>query len=184
MTQRFDMIAAELDVAPLMALIGAEPARWLDITARQTFVGSPHHATETIFIRGPRASADPLNELESVDFPADAELRDAAMRLIEALPLRIAELGRVMIVKLKSGGYIDSHTDEGAYAENFSRFHIALQADRGNAFHAGQECAHMRTGECWWFEHRVEHEVANLSYRDRIHLIFDARLSSLYRKEA
>lgn len=183
--RNFDRIAEGLNPAPLLAALSVDAERWWsEITLRQTFPGSAHHATETIFLRAPIPGPDLQSEVESMDMPAADGVMDAAMALIHALPLRIAELGRLMVVRLKPGGYIDPHTDEGAYAENFSRFHIALQAENGNVFHCGQETAHMRTGEAWWFNHRVEHEVANLSANPRVHLIFDARVSSLYRKEA
>lgn len=182
--RNFDLIASGLDVVPLLDAIESEPARWYDITLRQRHPGSAHHDTETIFIRGPKLALDLFNEIESIDYaPADSAIQIEALRLIEGLPLRIAELGRVMVVSLKAGGYIDAHTDEGDYAANFSRFHIAIHAEKGNVFHVGQESAHIRTGDCWWFNHRLEHEVANLSPDDRIHLIFDARVSSLYQKK-
>jgi hypothetical protein len=33
----------------------------------------------------------------------------------------------------------------------------------------------MRTGEVWWFNNAIEHEVVNNSADDRIHLIVDIR---------
>lgn len=183
--RNFDLIASGLDVAPLLAAINADPARWGDITLRQSYAGSAHHATQTIFIRGPKPGPDPFNEIESIDYaPADSAIRIEAMRLIEGLPIRFAEVARVMAVNLPAGGYIDAHRDEGDYAANFSRFHIVLKAEPTRVlFRVEGEVVEMQEGECWWFNHRAEHSVHNLGRTPRIHLIFDARVSSLYQKK-
>lgn len=182
--RNFDCITESLGLAPLLEALAIDSERWWsEVTVRQTFPGSAHHATETIFLRAPVPGSDPFNELESMDMPAADGVYSEAMHLIEGLPLRIAELGRVMVVRLRAGGRIDPHSDEGAYAANFSRFHIALQAEPGNVFRVGSERVCMRTGECWWFNHRIEHEVHNDSTSPRVHLIFDARVSSLYQKK-
>lgn len=180
----FECIARGLNVGPLLAAI---PARWGDITLRQDYPGSAHHDTECIFLRGPiPTTTDPQNELDSEMYPAGHELGAHVDVLFHAIGLPIAELGRVMLVSLKPGGQIDRHADEGAYADHFSRFHVPLLAAPGNAFtvHTAYqaETVQMRSGECWWFDHRREHEVRNDSPQPRIHLIFDARVSRLYRE--
>lgn len=180
----FERIAQGLNIGPLLAAI---PPHWGDITLRQDYAGSAHHDTECIFLRGPVSTTlDPQNELDSEMYLAGRELGEHIDALLEAIGLPIAELGRVMLVRLKPGGQIDRHADEGAYAERFSRFHVPLQSAPGNVFtvHSADlfEVVQMRTGECWWFDHRREHEVCNDSREPRIHLIFDARMSRLYRE--
>lgn len=177
---RLARIVSGLNVAPMLAAI--EPAMWDAITARQDHAGSAHRDTRAIFLRGPADVHDIHDGIESSPYPgADSlRMRKAFEDLIEAIPLELVELGRVMVVGLKPGGHVDRHTDEGAYAARFSRFHVALQSDAGNTFECDGESVHMRPGECWWFDHRRPHEVRNASALERIHLIVDARISALY----
>lgn len=179
---RFDRIAEGLNVAPLLAAI--RPAMWDEITLRQDYEGSAHKDTQAIFLRGPTNPADPFGCTTSEAYPPMGELHAPFCDLLDAIPLDTSEIGRVMLVSLKPGGVIAEHCDEGAYAERFSRFHVALQSKPGNVFTCGLEAAHMQPGECWWFDHRASHKVRNYSSQPRIHLIFDARVSGLYRKEA
>lgn len=152
---------------------------WDAFTARQDTPGSPHHDTRTIVLRGPAANEwthDVIfNLLASEDTGAVAHLpavvqlcRDACERL------GVKDLGRVMLVELKPDGHIDSHFDEGGYADYYKRFHLVLQSDPGNTFTNGPETIHMAPGQLWQFTHQLEHEVHNNSSRPRIHLIIDA----------
>lgn len=152
---------------------------WNAFTARQSAPGSPHHDTRCIVLRGPDSpvlTPEVVHGmLESVDtnavdqLPAVRDLCAAACARIGAVAL-----GRVMLVELAPGGHIDRHVDEGAYAAHFERFHLVLQSDEGNTFHNGADAVHMKPGELWKFDHRIEHEVFNRSARPRIHLIIDA----------
>jgi quercetin dioxygenase-like cupin family protein len=81
-------------------------------------------------------------------------------------------LGRIMIVRLKTGGEIAPHIDEGAYARYYARFHLVLESNPACVFKAGGELVHMAPGELWWFNHQVEHSVVN-NGPDRTHIIVD-----------
>lgn len=184
----FERITTGLDVAPLLAALEPLAVYWSDVTLRQSFPGSPHADTECIYLRGPMVTtADPHNEVDSEMYPAarHPSVQAAMDALLERIGLPVAEIGRVMVVRLKAGGSIKRHVDEGAYAERFSRFHVPLRTSPGNTFTVhgeASEIVRMLEGECWWFDHRCEHEVCNDSKADRIHLIFDARMSCLYRE--
>lgn len=179
----FTRLATGLDTAPLLAKLAGNAALWSDITIRQTYPGTAHADTETIFLRGPSSFAPAAVQegFSALVFPALAALQHEASALIEPLLGQIGAqtLGRVMIVKLKPGGHITPHIDEGAYAERFSRFHIVLQADEGNTFRCGGESLRMGAGEAWYFDHRLEHEVHNDSATDRIHVIVDVIANDL-----
>lgn len=152
---------------------------WDVFTARQDTPGSPHHDTRTIVLRAPAAAEltnDVIfNTLESEDTGAIGHL-PAVVDLCRAAceRLGVKELGRVMLVELAPGGYVDRHFDDGAYAAHYDRFHLVLQSDVGNTFTCGDETIHMQPGQLWKFDHRTEHEVRNASARPRIHLIIDA----------
>jgi len=86
-------------------------------------------------------------------------------------------LGRAMINKIKPGGRILPHVDSFEHAKYWDRFHIVLQSAPGVVFRCGEEKVYMGTGEVWWFQNAVDHEVINNSAEDRIHLVIDIRTS-------
>ena len=152
---------------------------WDVFTLRQDVAGSPHHDTRAIFLREPDApilttdivfnTIGARDTVAVLDLPAVVELtREISTRL------QIVELGRVMLVELAPGGHINLHTDCGAYAEHYERFHIALQSDEGNSFICDGEAMHMAPGQVWKFDRLKPHEVFNHSSTARIHLIIDA----------
>lgn len=188
MGQHFQRIATGLDVRPLLTALGKRPELWAEITARQDTKGSPHVDTETIFLRwAQNQTLDAVfSELEAVDYPALAELPEAA-ELIEYVRHAAdgKKLGRAMLVNLLPQGLITPHIDEGAYADYYERFHLCLASESKNEFYCEEapgnfEFVHMRPGDLWWFNHKKKHWVINNSNSSRIHLIVDV-VSEKYR---
>lgn len=175
---RFERIAHGLNVAPLLAAIEANADLWHQITVRQCFPGTSHGDTETIYLRGPRAFSveDYVGDPYAYDYPALDALSPAIADLLgPALQeLQVTELGYVLLVKLKPGGHVSEHIDEGIYADHYSRFHLCLAADHGSTLTAGGETQPIAPGEMWWFDHKALHSADNLGDSPRIHLIFDA----------
>ena len=175
----FQRIATGLDVAPLVAALDAHPELWRQITIRQSYAGSAHSATECIFLRGPKAfSRDAyFFDISSYDYPALTTLQDAVLPLIQPVlhdALQITELGRVMLVRLRPGGEVTPHVDEGTYAEHFSRFHIPVSGSGATLTVCG-ESQEMTPGDCWWFQHRRQHWASNpVAAPSRVHMIIDA----------
>ena len=177
--QKFERLATGLDVAPLLAALEATPELWGQITARQELPGGSHGDTECIFVRGPRALTieDYFYDTGAFDYPAMDVLADALVPLMRPLlveTLGVTELGRVLIVRLKPGGHVGEHIDEGVYADHYSRFHIAVTGEPGSTLTAGDEVQHFAPGEAWWFDHKAVHSADNQADTPRIHIIFDA----------
>ena len=174
----FNRLLTNINVGPMLDALDARPELWDEITVRQEAPGSPHHDTRCIWLRGPREITldSVFNDLRSVDYLSMGELAEAVYPLVAPILRQLGSttLGRVMIVELKPGGYIDPHEDQGKYARTFSRFHLVLTSDPGNTFTCDGETVHMAPGELWWFNHRGEHQVRNDSTTPRIHIIFDA----------
>lgn len=170
----FQKVLSFIDVRAALAELEAQPELWSEITLRQDYPGSAHHDTESIILRGPRAVANPFNEIAAHMYPAFEKLPQCAhLAGMLAQQLDASKVGRVMVVRLKAGGAIDPHVDEGAYAEHYSRFHIVLSSEEGNVFQCGGRLQWMEPGTAWWFNHRVEHDVTNASASPRVHLIVD-----------
>lgn len=188
--ENFERLATGLNVAPLLNAIWGQPDLWSQIVARQLTPGSPHKDTETIFLRwAEKLSLETVfTAIEAVDYPAFERLGQAR-DLIDGLMAMVGakDLGRVIITKLKPGGSINLHADEGAYADHYERFHIALTGGEGAWFTCyidqdRAETVRMNDGELWWFHHKREHQVVNAGSSDRIHLIVDC-VAPKFRRE-
>lgn len=186
----FKRLATGIDISPLLASLENQPALFSELTARQYAPGSPHVDTESVFLRWSREQtiAAAFTDLKAVDYPAYAKIPEAK-ELVERIQDEVqgTHLGRVLIVNLRAGGYIEKHVDEGAYADFYERFHLVLKADDGNIFFCDNdescgEYANMRPGELWWFNHKKPHSVLNDSKSGRIHLIVDV-VAPQYRRE-
>lgn len=170
----FQKVMSFLDVRAACAELAAQPELWSEITIRQDYEGSAHHDTETIILRGPAAGSNPFDEIPAQPYAAMAKLPHCSgLCILLVEKLNAPEIGRVMAVRLKAGGVIDPHVDEGKYAEHYQRFHIVLQSEEGNVFQCGSRIQWMEAGTAWWFNHRLEHDVVNASTASRVHLIID-----------
>lgn len=189
-TDSFQQISKGLPVQDLIRAIQTRDSFWARRTERQDTPGSPHHDTETIFLRWANTQTilAAFTEIEAVDYPEYDFLPEARPLVNRCLDLVSAsQLGRVILTKLHPGGFIDQHIDEGAYADHYERFHVPLTSEAGNHFTVLApsgviEDVHMKPGELWCFNHKRMHSVVNRSDEERIHLIIDA-VAPAYRKE-
>lgn len=196
--KNFLRLAEGVDVTPLLLAVQRRSDLWEEDTFLRHYPQGPFEDVQTIFLRFPErvmfddsdvAEQERKLELykqnrlpgfdqhESIDYPAYALLPEARS-LVQALMMRVSgvRLGRVMINKIVPGGRIFPHADSPEHANYWNnRLHIVLQSRPGNDFRCVDEHVWMREGECWWFDHRLDHEVVNNSADDRIHLLVDIR---------
>ena len=133
-TKYFKRIAYGLDVEPLLELLDARPELWDEITTRQTFTKSPHKDTKTIYVRGALKMSPyyVLYDVGAYDYPIMEYLKSALVPLMKPIldKLQVKELGRVLIVNLKSTSQVTRHIDQGTYADHYERFHIVLRSNQ------------------------------------------------------
>lgn len=177
----FLRIASGLDVMPLNLAIHSNPDLWDQNTLRTTHPQSPHTQVSDIWLRfneipEPGQEAKIIDEHESVWYPASHVLFQAKALIFSLMAAVNGErLGRCLITRLMPGKRIDAHVDSGSHASYYERFHIVLNGLPGSLFRCGDETVSMNTGECWWFNNAIEHEVVNNSADERIHLIIDIK---------
>ncbi len=179
----FELLAVGVDVLPLQHALHRHPNLWNENSLRSDFENSPHREAEDILLRfqaipaGIEAAEAKQAVMQSLDcdwWPAWHQLPQARALVFDLLRrVEASRLGRVMLTRLASGGRIYPHPDQGIYSGAYDRYHIVVQAQPGCQFRAEDDTVQMRTGEVWWLQNRVEHEVANNSGDERIHLIVD-----------
>ncbi|MBV8652221.1 MAG: aspartyl/asparaginyl beta-hydroxylase domain-containing protein [Alphaproteobacteria bacterium] len=163
-----------LAIDALAGAVDTHAARFADMVFRQRAPGSAHPDTETIYLRmPPTLSRETIFEsLDSIDYPL---MQEPAIREAVAAVSRLAggRAARAMIVKLKPGGRIAPHVDEGAYAAATRRYHLPIATNPLAWLEAGGERLHLPAGTLWWFDKHALHRGGNDGATDRIHLIVD-----------
>jgi hypothetical protein len=192
--RNFLKIASGINVSGLLLAITRRPELWSEDTFLRKYPQGPFGEIDSIMLRFP-AVVDCKDEQEvelykknmlpghdqheSVDRPSYAALPEARTLVMQIFSAVGGErLGRVMINRISPGGRIYPHADTPIHADYYRRFHLVLQSNPGNVFRCGDEQVHMQTGEVWWFNNKLEHEVLNNSDADRIHMIIDAKVST------
>ncbi|MBV9842406.1 MAG: aspartyl/asparaginyl beta-hydroxylase domain-containing protein [Sphingomonadaceae bacterium] len=174
--RHFLQIAGGIDVMPILAALAARPEMWNQHNLRTTYPGSPHADADDILLMFNELDGDVVDDIQTHPFDAWYQLPVRALVLDLMHRVGGVQLGRVMITRLAPGKQIAPHVDQGAPAEFYSRYMVALQSGPGCVTKSGDEVVTMRSGEAWWFDNRAEHAVLNNSGDDRITLIADMRL--------
>ncbi len=190
---RYFQKIADIDPLPLLHALMRNPQMWNTNRTRTHHPQSAHRVVDDILLRynefkdGDDFVEKVCSELSCVNMPAFDALPQA-QPILFGLTARVMgeHLGRVFISRMAPGVCIPPHTDRIPPAEEafpdrvppavyFSRYQIALKAQPGIIFKAGEEQVYMAPGEVWWFDNCVEHEVLNHSSDDRISLVVDIR---------
>lgn len=83
-------------------------------------------------------------------------------------------LRSVRLLKLRAGGVIREHRDDGLGFEHGEvRLHIPVVTNADTAFHLDGQCLPMAPGETWYVNVNLPHRVRNAGATDRIHLVID-----------
>jgi len=183
--RNFQLLGRNVNVIPLAVQIQRQPHLWREDTYLRDYPQGPFQDVETIFLRFPPASVTELQR--SQRDPHECIWMDGMLHLPAVRPLIFAlmsqvegeRLGRVMINRIRPGGRIYPHADTPEHAQYWDRFHYVVASSPGVVFRCGEEDVQMQTGDVWWFQNALEHEVINNSGQDRMHLIIDIRTQHL-----
>jgi hypothetical protein len=177
--KNFQQLAFNVDVLPLMHQIQRQPELWNENTLRTCHPGTAHSQVSDIWVWFNNLTDDVSSVVDDREtIPYKAWYRLPAVRPIVFGLMRQVEgvrLGRVLITKLPCGKEITPHVDQGAPAEYYERYQIALQSLPGALFHIEDETVNFKTGEIWHINNNARHSVVNNSADDRIALIVDIR---------
>jgi hypothetical protein len=177
--QHFLRLADSVDITPVLRELATQPELWNANPLRTQHPGTAHADASDIWLwfnEIPTDSSAVINDIQTIPYLAWTQL-PSLRRIVLDLMHRVngVQLGRCIITKLPPGGQITPHVDQGAPAEFYVRYQIALQSLPGALFHCEDETVNFRGGEVWWINNRVEHSVVNNSADDRIVCIVDIR---------
>lgn len=150
-------------------------------TWRQDHPQSPHKDTETVYLNMAdiECERDVFEATEAyrrqllVDSP---KVQDVILDCMAAVGA--CQLGRVMLVNLKPGGFIPPHTDAGKYCEIHRRYHLPIITNDQVEFTSEGETYYLEEGTLYELENKKEHSVHNKSDKNRLHLLIDMQLIS------
>lgn len=180
------------DVTPLVLAIKRRPDLWKEDTFLRDYPQGPFGEIESIMLRFPekrvfeqeselekyKRGESQFDQHESVNYPAFSILHEARPLVFGLMSLVQGErLGRVMINKIAPGGRIYPHEDTPEHTDYYTRFHIILQSAAGCYITSGDEQWEMRTGDVFWFNNKLMHEVVNNSSVERISMVIDIKVA-------
>lgn len=184
--RNFLLVTRGIDMTPLHEAIIRQPELWNEQTFRTTYRNTPHGQVDDIWLRYSDMDRLDTEDTSAVQNDHGAVWYPAVGRLPEAKPLVLDlmryvgayELDRLVISRLAPGKTILPHADAvGDYVHlgDIARYHLVVQGLPGSLFRCGDETITMQTGEVWWFNAYLEHQIVNNSADDRIHLMADLR---------
>lgn len=183
----FTLIAKDLDVAPLLAELDANPQLWNERPERRRGL-SPHRQTSDIWVRyaSPEAMREPEflhKPHESVWWPAFKALPSIAgigEKIVEALgPETLEPIGGILITRIGPGKQVFPHDDLGTWhAEHYtSKVWVVLRGNDQCVNTVESEEMVWNPGEAWSHDNLLVHSVFNNGPTERIVLILCFRKS-------
>lgn len=182
--KNFAKIADGIDVVPLLLSIKQHPELWDQNPMRRVTEGTPHTEMKDIWIRfRPADEFDPKNPAAFIEphfavwYPAYYKL-PALRAIIFGLMARVeaTHLGGVLITRIPPGGHIAPHTDRGWHPEFYNtKLYLPIATNDKVTFRVEDERVVMETGDIWWLDNTVEHEVTNEGDTERMTLIMCMR---------
>lgn len=177
--RNFLQIAGGLDINPTLLALSLNSDLWNENDLRTKHPGTVHAEVDDIWLlfnRIPVNVAEVMDDVSVIPYRAWNVLHALRAQVLDLLRrVEGIQLGRVMVTRMKPGSRIYPHVDQGAPAELFDRYHIALQNLPGSVFRIGDESMTYNAGEVWWIDNQVEHEVINNSKDDRLAVVVDVR---------
>ena len=163
-----ELIKKELEATPLW--------NWLNL--RRMAYQSQHNYVDDIVLRfqpvqGKFIMSDFMDSEEMADYFVQNYL-PYTMNFINTLT-NGKKIGRIVIAKLKAGGIIGDHIDEGDYHKNYLRYHLVIDTNDKVIFTCEDEKQFMPQGTIWWFNNQVTHNVKNEGNTDRTHIVLDIK---------
>lgn len=172
----FQKVADGIDTIPLLLALQRNADLWDEHPERMAGP-SPHREAQDIWIRYKERKTIVTEKISEEHFPVwyESYYRLPQLRpIIFGLMNRVnaEHLGGVLITKIPPGGIIYPHKDAGWHPEFYNaKLYVVLQTNDKVINRVADEQVSMKTGEAWFFNNLIEHDVVNDGSDDRITLI-------------
>ena len=178
--KNFLHITGGMDATALLLAIKKQPELWDQNHLRRTTDGTPHGGMQDIWVRFRVASEfDPSNPAAFIEqhFPvfypawhALPQLRPIIFWMMTRA--EATHLGGILITRIPPGQKIASHVDKGWHSYFYNtKFYLPIATNDQCWFRIEDEKVVMKTGDIWWLNNTVEHEIVNDGDTERITLI-------------
>lgn len=167
-----------VDTGPVLMALARNPELWGAYSMRKQGE-SPHADMTDIWVRyrDVREFNGDVKAFNGQHFPVFypawygiRELQTITFDLMHRF--RATHLGGILITKIHPGGVIKPHVDSSWHADFYeTKLYVVLQGNEKCWNRVGDEHAVMKTGEVWYFNNHIEHEVVNNGDTDRVTLI-------------
>lgn len=168
----------DVDVTGVNLGLSRHPELWDQFSLRKDCL-DPHKAMHDIWVRynDIQLFKGDLASWNGPHFPIwypawhlIPELRPIVMGLFQRYSG--THLGGILITKIPAGKRIEAHTDSSWHAKFYTtKLYVVLQGNDRCVNRVLTERVAMKTGEVWYFNNNVDHDVINDGDTDRITLI-------------
>ncbi len=173
---KLDLRETPEDLANLQDELRANEDCWLLDTSRQDKIACQRD-TQTIFLRVAATAQAPGISNSSIHPSRDSNVSrrfPRTMAWLDHFSTHLeGELGRVLLVRLKPGGKVYRHIDQGDYYRVRHRFHVMLNSPEGCWLECGDERWETRTGQIVWFDNKCPYEEGNPTGEWSVRMIVD-----------
>lgn len=184
--RNFQKILDGIGVDSLNFLLKKHPNLWNQRTLRKELLDSPHLEISDIWVRynddSDAKKSGNYSHFHDEHYPIwypTIHILHPIRQIALALMAKMGgvHLGGILITKIPPGGMVAPHVDKNWHADFFNcKLYVPLQTNPHCVNRCEDEFVVMNTGDCWYFDNSVEHEVRNGGNDDRITLIICMRV--------
>lgn len=172
MGENFRFIARDLDVSDILQEVLDNPNDWEVVSTYKNIAGDlkPYGFLPLVMAVVENEGDNPKDsELlrETTLYPKYKKIREFLKKY------NCDKHSRAAFFRLKPGGRVGDHIDDGTYYLDKDRYHLSLQGTY--RYKVGDEERIIEPGTFFWFDNKKTHSAINLAGEDRITFVFDLK---------
>lgn len=166
----FRFIDTNVDVSKILKQVLENPDDWQAVHNYQNIAGdkSPYGFLPLTMAVVDNPTDNPKNSERQANTPLFTKYNEAIKWLRS---IGIKQTSRMAFFRLKVGGGVGRHIDEGTYYLTRDRYHLSLQGRY--QYEVDGEVHIIEPGTFFWFDNKKFHESKNIDTVERITLVFD-----------
>lgn len=173
----FKFIERNVDISKIIKQVNDNPDDWQAVSNYKNIAGDlkPYGFLPLVMAMVPNKNASPKDTEMQVNTPLYKKYSEIRKWLRRK---NINNTSRAAFFRLKPGGSVGNHIDDGSYYLTRDRFHLSLQGRY--AYDVEGETHIIEPGTFFWFNNKKYHQAKNIADIDRVTFVFD--VPHIYRK--